>query len=639
MPGARLVRRIARAFAPRTSPIATIALRLFMAIALAPTVAVTVVAALTALTALTAVTAVAPASAQEHAVEGAPAAGATAAPAPAPAPAPSESASNGEPRMPAATDLEMMPRSARRAREASLSAVLSARRQVESDLRELQAELRSDEARGREPEIERQIRARSDDLAGLARSFSELATGVDPLSLEVAQEPSAFEISREVRVLLAPLINELKRATSRPREIDRLRTEIADLDEQLKTIDAALAQLDAVAAGAKGEDLVKALATERKDWNRRRAAIEATLEVAEQKLEQRATESKSVRQAIQDVFQGFFKSRGRNLLFALAATLAFLFVFGQLGRFIADRPAFERRERSLSRRAFALAYTIFTSVGGVAVFVVALYLFGDWVLLTVAVLLLLGVAWASKQALPRFWTQTVLILDMGAVREGQRVWLNGLAWRVESIAFYCVLVNPALAGGRIRIPLDDVASLRSRPEHPDEPWFPTNQGDIILLEKSRPAIVEFQSTEVVRLRSPGGNLTMLPTAQFAAQSHEILSHGYRVDVQFGIDHQSHEEITTTMRDTFEVEVEHRWRETDWARSLVDVAVEFSSAGRSSLDYFVRVDLDGSQAFDYAAQRRHLASICVDVCNENGWEIPIAQMKVHLAPPPEEGTNG
>ena len=49
----------------------------------------------------------------------------------------------------------------------------------------------------------------------------------------------------------------------------------------------------------------------------------------------------------------------------------------------------------------------------------------------------------------------------------------------------------------------------------------------------------------------------------------------------------------------------------------------------------RVDLDGSQATDYAAQRRHLTSICVDVCNENGWVIPLAQMTVHLAPPREE----
>ena len=157
----------------------------------------------------------------------------------------------------------------------------------------------------------------------------------------------------------------------------------------------------------------------------------------------------------------------------------------------------------------------------------------------------------------------------------------------------------------------------------------------MLIEKGRPAVVEFQSTEVVRLRSPGGNQIVVPTIQFAAQAHEILSNGYRVDVQFGIDYQRQSEITTTVRETFQSEVERRWRESGWARSLVDVSVEFSSAGRSALDYFVRVDLDGSQAIDYASQRRHLASICVDVCNQNGWVIPFTQMTVHLAPAIEQ----
>ena len=122
---------------------------------------------------------------------------------------------------------------------------------------------------------------------------------------------------------------------------------------------------------------------------------------------------------------------------------------------------------------------------------------------------------------------------------------------------------------------------------------------------------------------------------YALKTHEILSGGYRVDVQFGIDYQNQAEITTSTRETFEAEVERRWRETSWAVSLVGVAVEYSAAGRSSLDYFVRVDLDGSQATDYAAQRRHLSSICVDVCNQNGWVIPFAQMTVHLAPQSEE----
>ncbi|MBY0400123.1 mechanosensitive ion channel [Myxococcota bacterium] len=540
---------------------------------------------------------------------------------------------------PAIDDLSMIPRAARRAREASLVAVLAARRQVETDLRALQSELRSDAASGRETEIQARIQARAEELTSLSRSFSELATGVDPKTLDNAPEPVQFELSRELRVLLAPLLNELKRATSRPREIDRLRTEIADLSDQRSTIDRAVARLDTLAKATKDEALTKALASERKDWLRRRAALETTLEVARQKLEQRSADSPSIGQAIQDVFQVFFKSRGRNLLLAFVAMAGFLFLLRRLRSFVVRQPRFSAREQTFSGRVFSLVYSVFSVVGAVLVFVLALYFFGDWVLLILALLLILGLVWASKQALPRFWSQAVLFLDMGAVREGQRVVFNGLPWRVESIAFYCVLVNPVLVGGRLRLPIEDLASMRSRPDQEDEPWFPTRPGDVLLREGHRPAIVEFQSIETVRLRCAGGNLLVIPTAQFAGEAIEVLSRGYRVDVQFGLDYESQAEITTTTRQMMEFEIERRWRESPWAASLVSVAVEFSTAGPSSLDYFVRVDLDGTQALDYAAQRRHLASLCVDVCNENGWVIPFPQLTIHAGPARPEARTG
>ena len=156
-----------------------------------------------------------------------------------------------------------------------------------------------------------------------------------------------------------------------------------------------------------------------------------------------------------------------------------------------------------------------------------------------------------------------------------------------------------------------------------------------MLDNGRTAVVEFQSTEIVRLRAPGGNQIVVPTLQFAAGSLEILSHGYRVDLEFGLDYQEQATITTTDRERMQVEIERRWRDSSWVRSLVGVSVEFSRAGPSSLDYFVRVDLDGSQASEFAAQRRHLARLCVDVCNENGWVIPFQQLRVHVARPPED----
>jgi hypothetical protein len=62
-----------------------------------------------------------------------------------------------------------------------------------------------------------------------------------------------------------------------------------------------------------------------------------------------------------------------------------------------------------------------------------------------------------------------------------------------------------------------------------------------------------------------------------------------------------------------------------------IKVEFQSAGTSSLDYVVLADFDGSLGSRYNFIKRRIQSICVDVCNDNGWVIPFTQITVHQAP--------
>lgn len=518
-------------------------------------------------------------------------------------------------------------------REEGLTRVFTARQQIELELRALQATLGSEAARGREAAIESEIRALAEELARLDRNFSELAAGVDPIEIDAAPKPAELNLAREVRDLLGPLVNELKRATSRPREIDRLRTRIGELGERIARIDDAIERLDATAGQVRSPALLESLAGERRDWQRRKSNLSASLQVAQQKLDQRLGESQSIAQAVENLFQIFFKSRGRNLVLALVAMIGFLFGIRRLRSFLANRPALSSRAASFEGRVFGLIYSAFTVLGAVLVFLISLYFFGDWVLLILVLLLILGLIWTSKQAIPRFWSQTVLILDMGPVREGERLVWNGLPWRVDSISFYSTLSNPALVGGHVRLPIDDLATLRSRPWTEEEPWFPTSPGDVVLLPDGRPAEVEFQSVEGVRLRVPGEARLIVPASEFAGQGVEKLSGGYRVSIAFGLDYGDQAAITTTMRETLERGIESRWRAGRWADSVVSVAVEFKEAGASSLDYFVRVDLDGSRGFDHQAQVRALARDCVDVCNENGWVIPFTQLTLHVAEPP------
>jgi len=524
-------------------------------------------------------------------------------------------------------------------RETRLKSVLAARAQIEAELRAVQEQLGAEAARGREQEIEQRIRSLSQDLAELDRNFAELASGVDPRRIAPQAESSDLNLSTEVRDLLGPLLNELKRATQRPREIDRLRTDIAQLEDRLGHVDRALAQLERVRQEISDPTLLEALEAEQQRWQRDRGSIHSSLQVAQQKLEQRLSESQSIAQAIEDLFELFFKSRGRNLLLALLATLVFVLAFRRLRRFMGKRPIVSQRAESFEGRLFGVLYSVFTVLGAVLVFLIALYLFGDWVLLILVLLLILGLIWTSKQAIPRFWTQTVLMLDMGPVREGERVHYRGLPWRVDRISFYSILSNPVLVGGMIRLPIDDLAQLRSRGDREDEPWFPTHPDDVVLLPDGRPAQVEFQSIDTVRLRVPGQNRLIVPAAEFAGQTVERLTDGYRVGITFGLDYGDQAGITTTIRETLQRKLEAKWRVTPWVGSLRRLGVAFKEAGPSSLDLFVHADLDGSTAFEFLSQKRSLSGFCVDVCNEEGWVIPFSQLTLHVAPTQGPAANG
>lgn len=514
--------------------------------------------------------------------------------------------------------------------EASLGRILEARDQLDAELRSLQDELESDAGRGRREEIEEEIRALARERDELMRGFAELSSGVDPESFEAGPTADEIDLGTEIRDLLSPLVNELKRATSRPREIDRLRTEIARLEERLDRVGDALERVRRLASAVEAPTVQSALAAEERDWSRLETSLTTDLQIARRKLDQRLSESQSLADAVENVFQLFFKSRGRNLVLALLATVVFLVAIRRLRKFLARRDIVAQRAESFQGRVLGLAYSIFSVVGAVLVFVVALYLFGDWVLLILVLLLILGIIWTSKQAIPRFWSQAMLMLDMGPVRKGERVSWDGLRWKVESISFYSILTNPDLVGGLIRLPIDDLAELRSRPFRQDERFFPTRPGDVVLLPDDRPARVEFQSVDAVRLRVPGGNKMIVPSRHFSSQSVETISDGYRVAIRFGLDYGDQARITTTMRSHLQRRVEEHFRESRWRDSVENVSVEFEEAGASSLNYFVRVDFDGASAIEYAVQKRELARVCVDVCNEQGWTIPFTQLTLHVA---------
>jgi hypothetical protein len=54
-------------------------------------------------------------------------------------------------------------------------------------------------------------------------------------------------------------------------------------------------------------------------------------------------------------------------------------------------------------------------------------------------------------------------LDLGSVRQGERLIHGGIPWRVDALNMYCDFSNPDLTGGTMRLPVKELFGLHSRP--------------------------------------------------------------------------------------------------------------------------------------------------------------------------------
>lgn len=94
-------------------------------------------------------------------------------------------------------------------------------------------------------------------------------------------------------------------------------------------------------------------------------------------------------------------------------------------------PGYRVEHRSFRIRLLDLVHRMITVALTIAGPMVVFYVAEDWVLFSLGVLLLLGAAWTLRTAIPRYWQQIRIYLNIGSVREGERILYEGLPWRVK----------------------------------------------------------------------------------------------------------------------------------------------------------------------------------------------------------------
>ncbi|MCP4009432.1 MAG: mechanosensitive ion channel family protein, partial [Proteobacteria bacterium] len=258
------------------------------------------------------------------------------------------------------------------------------------------------------------------------------------------------------------------------------------------------------------------------------------------------------------------------------------------------------------------------------------YLVEDWVLFSLGILLLFGFMWTLFRALPLMWRQIHLFLNIGSVREGERIDFEDLPWLVERINVYCDLTNP-VANMSLRVPINELVDLKSRPFDTNEPWFPCKKGDWVILSDGLRAKVTGISPEMVQLIERGGTRVTYPTPDFLAQSPHNLATNFRIKETLGISYSLQSQSTLSIPETLHEYITLRADEEGYGDQLLNLRVEFSEANTSSLDIVVIADFKGELGDLYNRLRRAIQRWSVDACTENDWEIPFPQMTLHGNP--------
>ena len=465
-------------------------------------------------------------------------------------------------------------------------------------------------------------------LSETSADFERIATGVES-EVFSEQQKVTFSWKDELATLLEPSIKELKQLTYRARLKSDLRESINGYNKQLATARLAVEHLNQLINETKNPKIKTYLGELLPAWQNAEKRISSRLDLTQRELAKLEENNVSFLESSGNSMREFFRNRGLYLLIAFVAFVVILLAFRLLARLIFFvLPGARKEQRPIHVRILDIFFRIFSVVSAVFGLIFVLYTAEDWFLLSMTIILFVSLVWTIRQTLPKMWQQVRLVLNMGSTREGERVVYQGVPWKVEALNVFCKLYNPAL-GMHLRIPIEDMVGLISRPYANDEPWFPCKKGDWVAIDGKPFAKVVSLSHEQVEVVEMGGRRTVYQTGDFLALSPANLSRNFNIRVPFGLSYNLQAEITTTVPETLKNFLQKKLEENGYAEDCLSLSVDFLQAGASSLDLVVLADFKGDQAAAYRRIERALTKWCVDCCNANNWEIPFPQMTVHL----------
>lgn len=247
-------------------------------------------------------------------------------------------------------------------------------------------------------------------------------------------------------------------------------------------------------------------------------------------------------------------------------------------------------------------------------------------------MILLLVAWTSRQYIPTFLQEIKLIVNLGTVREGERVVWNSVPWLVKDISLSAILVNENLQGGELRLPVRDFIDKHSRTVVEGELWFPTKVKDWVILNDDSYGCIKHQTLEQVVLCMKSDSLKYYSTIEFMNHSPLNISAGFRYSIELSLDYKVQdricEEIPTLIENELKI-ILSKFFVGD-SPDFTFLEVRFDNPAASSLNLMIIVHADGKCADCYEENRWEIQTALVRICNENNLTIPFSQLTINMA---------
>ncbi len=492
---------------------------------------------------------------------------------------------------------------------------------------------------GEQARIREQIAGHRDTVRDLTTAFESIAVGGATLRDDSTADDKPLEWHEELTQIARPLLNRLREATEKPRRVAELRTRIELYQQQLDVARRALASVavydreQVPPAVAEGLDAVAA------SWRDRAQDVERSLDVARAELASLQASEGEIFATLGRVTGDFLLGSGLTLLLAAIVGIAVWLALRSFQRLVRRWRRRTPSDQQAARiRLLLYSYHLLTMVLVTLAVLAVFYVRGDVLLLSIAIIALIMLVLGIWRFLPRYVQEARLLLNVGQVREGERVTYAGLPFQVATLNLYSELRNPDL-DGVIRLPLSVLGQLTSRPRTA-EAWFPSRVGDYVMLPDGNLGEVLAQTVEQVALKVVSAVVQYPAAAYFDLGVRNLSREGFGVFVVFGIDYAHQAIALERVPERFKSGIESAFAEAGFGDDLQSLIVEFKEAGASSLDYVIYATLDGGSAGSYFRIGRLIQQTCVAICNDESWIIPFTQVTVHSAEaPPADGERG